>query len=532
MGGLDRKLIAEYNATRGATDRSVLCHAPFTSVNFDQTGRANACCYNRAHVLGVYPRDNLKDMWFGAAAEELRRYIREDSLEGGCHMCRLQLDARNFAGFKGKFYDKYAPDPSRKANTFLKRLLGSRTVAMPKVMEFELENTCNLECIMCNGYFSSAIRKNREKRPPQASPYDRRFVEQLIDFMPHLEEMKFLGGEPFMIGIYYDIWEEVTRVNPAVKIHITTNATTLNPRTKKLLETMLSAGLDVSLCVSIDSVKKETYEKIRVGASFEAVMENIAWLLDYTRRKKSGARLSFAVCPMVVNRREMPDLVRFANERDVTVFFNTVINPPEQSLRYLAYEDLEALLLDYERRVPAQETEVEKINHAYFVGLVNQLKAWKEEIGKPSDAVRRFRSMDPGTRPQAPELTRKVLLACIVAAYGSRERLPADPDLAGLSFVNTAEFLAKKLEEASPETFLAAYVDCLDWVASECYSPAEYQDLRRKLDLLERAIAGLVTRQKELMARDLINGGMVAALSFMTMNDAATLEALARRYLV
>ena len=63
--------------------------------------------------------------------------------------------------------------------------------------------------------------------------------------MPHLEEMKFLGGEPFMIGIYYDIWGEVARVNPGVKIRITTNATTLNPRTKTLLEKM-GAGVEVT----------------------------------------------------------------------------------------------------------------------------------------------------------------------------------------------------------------------------------------------------------------------------------------------
>ena len=33
----------------------------------------------------------------------------------------------------------------------------------PSVLEFELINTCNLECVMCTGEYSSLIRAKREK---------------------------------------------------------------------------------------------------------------------------------------------------------------------------------------------------------------------------------------------------------------------------------------------------------------------------------------------------------------------------------
>jgi MoaA/NifB/PqqE/SkfB family radical SAM enzyme len=79
----------------------------------------------------------------------------------------------------------------------------------PRVMEFELSNECNLECVMCNGYFSSSIRKNREKLPASVSPYNDQFVDELDQFIPHLTDAKFLGGEPFMIDIYLKIWERI-----------------------------------------------------------------------------------------------------------------------------------------------------------------------------------------------------------------------------------------------------------------------------------------------------------------------------------
>ena len=83
---IDKETITAYNQTRETKDKTLLCHAPFTSVNFQQNGNANACCYNRSHVLGAFPAQTIKEIWFGEKADELRRYIRNNNLEGGCQM--------------------------------------------------------------------------------------------------------------------------------------------------------------------------------------------------------------------------------------------------------------------------------------------------------------------------------------------------------------------------------------------------------------------------------------------------------------
>jgi len=529
MASLSKKLIEEYNRTRGGdVDRTVVCHAPFTSMNFDQAGRAAACCYSRSHVLGEYPRDSLKEMWSGAAAEQLRGYMRQDNLQGGCSMCRRQIESGNLAGCKARIYDQYAQEKPEKANSFLEWRLPSRTVPMPRVMEFELENTCNLQCIMCCGEFSSAIRRHREKQPPQVSPYDADFVKQVTEFMPHLQEMKFLGGEPFMIGIYHDIWEEAARVNPGVKIHIITNATTLNSHTKKLLEKMLGAGLEVSFGVSIDSVRKETYETIRVGACYEQVMENVAWLSEYT--KKRNAYLGLSVCPMVINRFEMPDLVRFASERGIRVYFNTVVLPFEQALSFLNYEKLDELVAYYESRMPAHDSPIGRINLDYFVGYVRQVKAWRDEIAKRSGQLLKLRPMEPSARPQTPELTRKILLASIIGASGKLDRLAPDPELDGVTREDVRGYLRKKLSETAPDQFLDAYLDCLDRVALECLPPAEYRDFRRKADAVQRISAGLVDSAKSALLSNLLKFDVVGLLGFISAADLPIIEWELHRY--
>ena len=513
MADLEKKIIADYNRTRGNTDKSVLCHAPFTSINFEQTGKATACCYNRKHVLGVYPQDSIKTMWYGEQADLLRNYIRNNNLEEGCRMCKLQLESGNYAGFKAKLYDQYAGGITHQANTFLKRILGSQKQQMPKVFEFELENTCNLECVMCNGDFSSAIRKNREHRPALQSPYDRNFVDQLIEFMPSLTDMKFLGGEPFMIDIYYDIWDEVIKVNPNIKIHITTNATMLNSRTKKLLE-----GMKVGINVSIDSVNKKTYETIRVGASFDRVLENINWLTDYTQRK--NMYIWFSICPMVINRYEMPDIIEFANQRNIGIFFNTVWWPEEQSLRFMNYEDLNDLIRFYENKLPHRDTNIARINYDYFIGLINQLKFWRQEKETPEikdvtppALLSCLRTM-VSSNEYPSDLASDLLFATILSFDPSAKKyLNQESQITEIDKYTLRPFLRDLASKHSSEQFLYAYFECLDRIGFSYLTLTEYQEYKSKLKVISELTNGL--KEKKLIISDLIRLGVLYQVNYL-----------------
>ena len=46
---------------------------------------------------------------------------------------------------------------------------------------------------MCNGDWSHLIRKNREKLPPLKMVYDKKFTEQLEEFIPNLQHALFIG---------------------------------------------------------------------------------------------------------------------------------------------------------------------------------------------------------------------------------------------------------------------------------------------------------------------------------------------------
>ena len=321
---LDPMLVNDFNIRTKRAPGAPLCYAPFNNIAFDTLGRVGACyqSYFSEDELRI-PRATIRDIWFSKQFQRLREHIIQKDLNYKCKTCKKFLEERAFLTAPINGYRPYE-----------KELL-----KYPSSMEFELSNKCNLECIMCTGSLSSNVRKNRDNLPPLLSPYDDKFVEQLREFIPHLKEMKFLGGEPTLINTYYRIWELATELNPEILFFVTTNANNISTRFKEILE---KGNFQIN--VSIDSLVKENYEKIRIGGNFEAAMENIHWYIDYCRRKGKDLQLSFI--PMTLNWHEVPDLIAFANKNHVRVWLHTLTTPENLHLKNLSSQDLEDIIYD------------------------------------------------------------------------------------------------------------------------------------------------------------------------------------------
>lgn len=372
---LNPEIITKYNNSRSRTYKGIICHAPFVNLNFEQNGNVRSCCYNTSHVLGKWPEKSVIDIWEGEKSKELRNYILQQNLGGGCEECGKMIQAGNYHGVRAKYYDEYSSGRLTANFEIIKHKLAG-VVNFPRVMEFEISNECNLECVMCNGYFSSSIRKNREKRSPIPSPYNNKFVDELESFLPHLTDAKFLGGEPFMIELYLLIWERILKINPRIRIHITTNGTFLNNRIKDLLE-----GLNAGIVLSIDSVNQTTYSKIRVNGIFGKVMENVEYFMDYTKRKHTF--ISIAACPIIYNWKELPQLFEFCYSKNIALYFNAVFTPVELSLREQTLEMQEEILA-YLESYPLPQIEGSNIlprnlSIRAFNDFILQLKGWRDE---------------------------------------------------------------------------------------------------------------------------------------------------------
>ena len=357
VASLSNEIIEEYNSTRFAGNRKYLCYAPFKNIYFNIQGDA-APCWLTFKDPDSYPDKNIHDIWFGKKFEDLRENIRNYDLSGKCSVCNHYINSRNYVTPLAKAYDNDYSDRS-----------------YPVMMELELANTCNLECVMCNGKLSSSIRKNREKLDPYPIPYDDNFIHQLEEFLPHLEEARFNGGEPFLNDIYYRIWEKIIEVKPSMKVVIATNGTVMNERVKDLLE---RGRFDINL--SCDSLNKETYHGIRVNAIFEKTMENIQWFHGYCKRKNTT--LCILTNPLRENWKEMPAFIDFCNERNLPIWFNTIHRPYEHALWTLDSGTLQEIfetLSGFEFNTNPLKPQTFHNKKVYNNLVHNQIKTWLEE---------------------------------------------------------------------------------------------------------------------------------------------------------
>ncbi len=353
---LDQHVLNAYNATRAAEASHTLCHAPLKSIRFTQFGKATVCWKNERHILGEYPRDTIHDTWFGENAEKLRHYIRHNDLSLGCEICKGHLT-------RGEYFDLRARD-------FDSKPLAKN--GYPSFGEFVLGSACNLECIMCSGKYSSSIRKNREMKPLYHDPYDDQFVEQLEEFIPHFTYTCYFGGEPFYYGLHYKIWDKIIQLNPACDITVQTNGTLLNDRIKKLLE----RG-KFNICLSIDSMDAANYEKIRVNASFEKIMENVRYFTEYCRTNKRMIRIS--ACPMRQNWADMPEIVSYCNTHNIEVKFNPTWFPPDCSLWNWDSDTLKQIYDQYDMVKFPDQSERSEENIKRFTELKNQILEWSNQ---------------------------------------------------------------------------------------------------------------------------------------------------------
>jgi len=351
---LNAHILKAYNATRKKEQHTYLCHAPFKAMLLSNNGRVLSCCFNRQAVLGQYPEQSLKEIWFGKEAQKLRQHLKKNDLSYGCFNCKNQWLNKEFETVKARMFDH----------------LPSSAEGYPTMLEFDLDNTCNLECLMCNPDNSSAIRNKNTAFGTYVSPYNAKLCKELEEFIPHLHQVSFAGGEPFLIKLYYDIWEKIIAIKPSVRINITTNATILNQKIKDLL----NKGV-FEISVSLDSIDKNTYEAIRKNAHLETVMDNLNYFHNYCKGKNTF--FGVWVCPLRSNRFQIPELLHYFNERGIEVYFHTVWIPPKVTLWNLSALHLSELHAFYAAQSLKTDTEVQKKNAARFKELMAQLKMWE-----------------------------------------------------------------------------------------------------------------------------------------------------------
>jgi len=324
------------------------CNAPFNNMYINLLGRVSPC-WKLPGLCDQWSKDrSLMDIWTGEHFQKYRNALKQNLFLNRCGECKKEIDEGVWP--LAKAYEKF---PVRD---------------MPSLMEIELSNQCNLECIMCNGTLSSGIRKNRDKLPPLPQIFDDSFLEQMKEFIPHLVELRVNGGEPFAQKILLDLLDIVSEIHPELKVTIATNGTVYNKRVQAILD-----KCNIHLNISIDSLIPERYEMIRVNGSFDTLMENFKIFKEYCHT--NNRNLSIMVNPMRNNWEEMIDFVYFTDDHNCNLWFNTILYPRHLSIKHLCKDEILNIHSKLKEKFDLLQTRIknyDKIDHL----INNQIAEW------------------------------------------------------------------------------------------------------------------------------------------------------------
>lgn len=225
--------------------------------------------------------------------------------------------------------------------------------AKPTMISLISTADCNIDCPACS---QNVVRLVKVQHRPETVP-------DVMAHVPYLHQLVWHGGEPYLIKKLRQFIDNFhTGDNPNLTFGFTTNGTMLNAEELAKLHKFPR----VNASISIDSFKKETYEKIRKGADYNKVLTNA--MHAFSQYEKS--RFVFS-CGMIICKSNMSELaanVEFALKNGIGLNLSPVVTYPVTE-QLDVFEDYEAETANWAEQLDQAEALVSRAKEAGAVAI-------------------------------------------------------------------------------------------------------------------------------------------------------------------
>ncbi|MEM2175394.1 MAG: radical SAM protein [Candidatus Micrarchaeia archaeon] len=247
----------------------------------------------------------------------------------------------------------------------------------PPTLQVEVTNKCNLRCVHCG-----VITKGVNTLPLY-------IFDKLKKIFPYLNSLTWLGGEVFLVDYFYDLIKQINTDFPHIEHVIYTNGLSLD-------ETKIDLISDIeplTIKFSIDSVVKDTYEKLRLQGNFEKSNNNLRMLIETYKRKNKIPKLAINVVVMKSNIEELllyPDFCKKYSIGYLDVSFLSDIKEcsnPENFFSEISFEKIKKI----KKIIEELEIKCKEYNIQLFCNFYDMVDLIKEPNVIFTDVVKKRR---------------------------------------------------------------------------------------------------------------------------------------------
>lgn len=277
------------------------CMAPWTHTYISPQSERRLCCASRevpswqkqyidngSVRSSTYAPISLIEHWNSEKLKSVRKRMMAGEVLSECQICNENI--LNLHTYRQYFTETLFPHYIDTA--FDNTNDDGETTMIPISFDYRINNLCNFKCRMCGEQLSSSWETEKRltntwdpDRDPwmipdnkkQIQKFQRNVVEkELWDavYNKTLEEIYWVGGEPLMWEIHWDIMEYLVESDQAknVTIRYNTNLSRTSYKGRKLYD-LLPYFKHINICASIDATK-EIGEYIRTGLNWEQWLQN------------------------------------------------------------------------------------------------------------------------------------------------------------------------------------------------------------------------------------------------------------------
>lgn len=233
-----------------------------------------SCCPQNHSFYGNVNDEAPQALWNNAIAQRVRKqvaageyaaagcesecpYLRGDFAQPETSPPLNELINPDFDWSDGS--DTYAQNVQQVAHDYIERSSVCR--GLPLMVDMQPVLRCNLDCTMCG--------------QPHDSPlvHDDALREKLQALAPSANYFRWQGGEVFLDRAFRaDLERQVELAPEHLHLKVITNGTILSERA---LETLVRSERGVEFLLSMDGVRKSSFEKVRLQAKYERVVQSL-----------------------------------------------------------------------------------------------------------------------------------------------------------------------------------------------------------------------------------------------------------------
>lgn len=313
-GVVDRKAVGKNNSILCCPEGMADLHPPklvlitTSPVHYAQIERTIRCYYPEVLILLLFApqsHGHLGDGKRGCLDDKVVAMLHHDIEAGNLFKCNFDLRTLR---------QRHPNDPRLAAialklreivlNNELEASQLINNVLGPYTTNIQIVDNCNLRCFMC-------LRQRDDGLVRESffsKPMSRETFERFTSAIPASTAEVILGGSGEAM-LHKDFLYFVDKLlERGKRVKVVTNGTLLH---RKLADELgRRHGFDLQL--SLDGLTSATYESIRIGARFEAVLENFSRLASVVDRNSTDSFLEIVTVLMRRNIEEFPAIIEWA----------------------------------------------------------------------------------------------------------------------------------------------------------------------------------------------------------------------------